>query len=292
MKYIFIAVILLAAMFFFLYESDKDETPSPQNTVQQDPDAQAPEENYLDEADEGNSDDESWDVSLRDVGTPCERHKYQMKPGTTETLTFTIKPDSDMDADSLQLSIKDNKMEQFAFDVTPEYAEIVTRTIEYPVWVVYADGLLADAKDHGTEVISFGVNNRYQVYFPDSESDRGLLTAGRNVADTAVELFGQKTEEEMVDILGSDDLSVEFKPKWDRTYRWQVVQEYATKKVDIAQASIQITTPDTINGFSTLYRAFGLSFVEGDGYYYISVSYNRNKKFYTIGGPGYDVDCP
>jgi len=294
MKYIIGAVIILAVVFYLLNQTGGKSVPHSENIVQLNI------ANEITEKD-NSSEEEEYDneyFELKDVGTPCKNHRYQMPSDTMESLLFSIKPDSGMTSETLQLSIKNDKVSKYGISILPEYVEIITKTVEYPIWVINADDLLADGKYYLNErkgivsrVSSFGIKGKYLVHFFDSNSGTGILSAGHNIHPFKQEQFGGHTEEELADILGSESLLVNFTASWGTDYSWQVSQEYRTREVKIVQASVSITTPDAINGLSLFNKTFYLTFTDSSNRYRFSVSYNKKRDIYDIEGPGYDVGC-
>ena len=171
MKYTLVAVLLLASLVFCLNCSDNQEKYTAENDAPLEVgDPSADEIEPEEEADVENEGTDE-DFTLRDLGTDCTRHRYQMKPGVTESLIFTLKPDSGMDADTLEIYIKSNEIEKFGVEVEADGVEMISRTVEYPIWVIHADDLRADSLEHSASlgyherISSFGISNSLSCLF-------------------------------------------------------------------------------------------------------------------------------
>jgi hypothetical protein len=281
--YIYLFIGILVLLFSFFYTNTEQDTYKKSNTNIEDKqviDIQQDSEEEL--IGESNTEDAEESFGLKDIGTPCKFHKYILAHGAFESLTFSMKEDRGREIGPVDISIGDNDLD--GFSILAESAEVISKTVEYPIWIINADDLFADQSNSHQKLHSF--TQRVRVDLVDG--GRGILSERGGL--WGYEGFGKKTEEELAKILNSQDLVIEYKDyRTDKTYSWQVERDYSEKNVKILTATIAVSIPDNPNNLS-MKKSFDIKIGSRDSIG-ILIKYSQFEKRYAIHGNGFDVNC-
>ncbi len=242
----------------FLYQDDKDTTSSKKTSYKE------------------------------DTGTPCESHRYLLKPGTDKSLTFSIKVKQDCAVGSVESIISNNsKLEDFEIGADLVNSEIEKIDVEYPVWTIYDANISLPKNKTLMFVLTAFKGSNVWVYFMKGSSTGYLAFEGGSP-----EQFGLYNKEELLKMLGSEELIIkQHDYSIGKNKIWEIERNTLDASVKILTYEIYFSMPKESNKFSTnltIKSSIGSKKLEDTSIY---IKYLPFEKIYIISGSGFGVNC-